>query len=124
MNKIWISAVLFLLIISGGFLYNGYVSEKTDEMIRLSEKAYEVALTDGSKCMECLDEIDDRLESISVLLCAFLDREIINDAQDAIVCAKGLADTGSENIKSGIAEMKEKISHIKNSAQIKLKYIL
>lgn len=124
MNKIWIPVVLFALIISGGFLYNGYVAEKTDEMLRLSEKAYATSTEESEKCLEYLDEIDKRLENISVLLCAFLDRDIINEAQDAIVSAKGLADAGSINLQSVIAEMKEKISHIKNSAQIKLKYIL
>lgn len=124
MNKIWIPIVLLALIIAGGFLYNGYVSGKTDEMLELSEKAYSVALADGNKCIEYLDEIDNKLENISALLCAFLDRDIINEAEDAIVSAKGLADAGSIDAQSGIAEMKEKISHIKNSTQIKLKYIL
>ncbi len=124
MNKIWIPAVLFAMIIAGGFLYNGYVSEKTDEMLELSEKAYDIALSDTDECIGYLDEIDRNLENISALLCAFLDRDIINEAEDAIVSARGLADAGSRDVQSGIAEMKEKISHIKNSAQIKLKYIL
>ena len=124
MNKIWIPLLLFVLIISGGLWYNRYVSAKTDEMLELAEKAYELAADDGQECKRYLDEIDIKLEKISGLLCAFLDRDIINEAQDAIVSAKGLADAGSRDVKSGVAEMKEKISHIKNSAQIKLKYIL
>ena len=124
MNKIWIPVALFVLIIAGGFLYNGYVSGETDEMLELSEKAYDIALADSAECIGYLDEIDRNLENISAVLCAFLDRDIINEAQDAIVSARGLADAGSRDVQSKIAEMKEKISHIKNSAQIKLKYIL
>ena len=124
MNKIWIPVVLLVLIVAGGFWYNGYVSGETDKMLELSEKAYDFAPADREECIRCLDEIDKRLEDISALLCAFLDRDIINEAQDAIVSARGLTDAGSIDAQSGIAEMKEKISHIKNSAQIKLKYIL
>ena len=124
MNKIWIPVVLFFIIIAGGFWYNSYVNEKTDEMLNLSEKAYELSIKNLDECRKYLNEIDERLEKISWLLCAFLDRDIINDAEDAIVCAKGLAEAKSIDCPSGVAAMKEKISHIKNSAQIELKYIL
>ena len=124
MNKIWIPVVIFSIIIAGGLWYNSYVSEKTEEMLRLSEKAYEQSIKNPDECRKHLNEIDEKLEKISGLLCAFLDRDIINDAKDAIVCAKGLAEANSIDCPGKVAAVKEKISHIKNSAQIKLKYIL
>lgn len=124
MNKIWFPVVIFTVIITGGILYNSYVGGRTDEMIELSEKAYEISLTDPEASIEYLNKIDAKLEKISGLLCAFLDRDIINDAKDAIIGARGFAEAGSINCPGSIAEMKEKISHIKNSTEIKLKYIL
>ena len=64
MNKIWIPAALFVLIIAGGFLYNGYVSGETDEMLELSEKAYDIALADSDKCMGYIDEIDKNINTV------------------------------------------------------------
>lgn len=124
MKKIWISLLLLVLIVSVGFLYNGYVNGKTDKMISLADKAYDACEYDLTVCYEQLDKIDDQLESMSVVLCAFLDRDIINEAKDAVVSAKGLAGLGSDECRWGILAMKEKIGHIKNSAQIKWKYIL
>lgn len=124
MNKMWIPAVLFFVIIAGGLWYNSYVNEKTDEMLTLSERAYEQSIKNPDECRKHLNEIDEKLDKISWLLCAFLDRDIINEAEDAIVCAIGLAEANSIDCPSGVAAVKEKISHIKNSAQIELKYIL
>ncbi|MBR6522998.1 MAG: DUF4363 family protein [Clostridia bacterium] len=124
MKKIWISLLLFLLIIAGGILYNNYVNAKTDNMLSLADEAYEACEGDLTTCHEKLEKIDEQLESMSVIMCAFLDRDVINDAKDAIVSAKGLAGIGGEQCRWGILTMKEKIDHIKNSAQIKWKYIL
>lgn len=124
MKKIWISLILLSLIMVGGILYNNYVNVKTDNMLSLADEAYEACKNDLTVCYENLDKIDDQLESMSVIMCAFLDRDVINDAKDAIVSAKGLAGIGGEQCRWGILTMKEKIDHIKNSAQIKWKYIL
>lgn len=123
MKKIWIPIVIFTMIIGGGIIYNNFVNSKTDHMIMLSDKAYE-AFVSGENSKKYLKEINSELESISGLLCAFLDRDIINDAKDSIVCSIGLAEANDEECGTGIMMMKEKISHIKNTAQIKLKYIL
>ncbi len=124
MNKIWIVGVLFALIIGGGFLYNNFLNDKTDHMLELSEKAYDASYESMEDCEEYLDEIDERLESISLFLCAFIDRDIINEAKDAIVSAKGLSKVGGDECRWAINMMEEKIGHIKNTAQIKLKYML
>lgn len=124
MKKIWISVILLLLVAGGGFLYNNYVNEKTDKMLALADEAYEACEGDITICRNNLEKIDGHLESMSVLLCAFLDRDIINEAKDALVSAKGLVAIGGKECRWGIMGMKEKIGHIKNSAQIKWKYIL
>lgn len=124
MNKIWIPIILFALIISGGLLYNEYVSARADEMLELADRAYSAAKTDFEECGKIISEIEQRLDKISGLLCAFLDRDIINDAQDVIASVKGYAAAKNSGCLPEVLEMKEKISHIKNSAQIKLKYIL
>ena len=123
MNKIWIPVVIFTLVIGGGFLYNSFINDKTDRMIELSDKAYD-AFISGEDSEKYLKEIDRELEKIKGFLCAFLDRDIINDAEDAIVYARGLEAVENEQCGTGIMMMKEKIRHIKNTAQIKLKYIL
>ncbi len=124
MKKIWISGALLLVIVTGGFLYNGYVNEKTDAMLSLADEAYEACEGNMAVCRDNLDKINEKIEKMSVLLCAFLDRDIINEAKDSVMSAKGLAGVGKEECRWGIITMKEKIGHIKNSAQIKWKYIL
>lgn len=124
MKKIWIPIGIFSVIIAGGLWYNSYINEKTDEMLGLTDMAYMASISDFERCENILNEIDGKLDKISGLLCAFLDRDIINEAEDAIVYAMGLADAESIDCRGGISAIKEKISHIKNSAQIKLKYIL
>lgn len=123
MRKIWIPIVIFAVIFGAGWLYNSFLTRQADEMLRLSDVAYEAHLS-GESSKKYLKEIDNRLDKISGLLCAFLDREIINDASDAIACAIALDEAKSFDCGSGIVKMREKIRHIKNSAQIKLKYIL
>lgn len=123
MNKIWIPIVIFVLIIGGGIFYNGYVLDKTDHMLNLADVAYREYIS-GGDCEKHLKEIESDLEKISGLLCAFLDRDIINEAKDAIVYSKGITRDKDKEGGAGIMMMREKISHIKNTAQIKLKYIL
>lgn len=123
MNKIWIPIVIFTLIIGGGFLYNSYITDETDQMLELADKAYE-AFVSGEESGEYLKETEEKLEKISGFLCAFLDRDIINEAMDSIVYSRGLAKVNDDECGTAIMLMKEKIGHIKNTAQIKLKYIL
>lgn len=123
MNKIWIPIIIFVMIIGGGIIYNNFVNSKTDRILELADKAYQAFVSDENS-KEYLKEIDSELEKISGLLCAFLDRDIINEAKDAIVYSLGLAEVNDEECGTGIMMVKEKISHIKNTAQIKLKYIL
>ena len=124
MKKIWISLFLLASVIGGGFWYNSYLGRKTDDMLSLEDNAYQAIRVDMEKCEGLLDEIDEKLDSVSVLLCAFIDRDIINQVEDAIISAKGLAKMGGDACRWGIEIMKEEIGHIKNTTQIKLKYIL
>lgn len=124
MKKLWISLILFVAIIAGGFLYNNFLINKTEKMLELADEAYELCRIDTSECEAKLKEIDDQLESMSTLLCAFLDREIINEAKDSIVSARGLLMVGEDECRWGIDLMREKIDHIKNSAEVKWKYLL
>lgn len=123
MNKIWIPGVLFLLIIGGGLLYNSFLGNKADELLNLADMAYEECLS-GGDAVKYLDKIDKELEKISGMLCAFLDRDIINDAEEYIVYARELAKIKSSESRGAVSILKEKIRHIKNSATIELKYIL
>lgn len=123
MNKVWIPIVIFVLIIGGGIIYDNYVLEKTNNMLSLADDAY-MEYVSGGDCEIYLKEIERELEKISGLLCAFLDRDIINEARDAIVYSKGITRENDKEGGAGIMMMREKISHIKNTAQIKLKYIL
>lgn len=124
MNKIWIPILIFALIIGGGVIYSNYINSKTDRMLEVANKAYEASNTDLEECRNYLEDAEAELEGISGLLCAFVDRDIINEAKDAIVCAEALVDVGADECRCGIDMMKEKIEHIKNTALIKLKYIL
>lgn len=124
MKKIWISAVLLVSVIGGGLWYNSYLGKKTDDMLKLADEAYQASMINVEKCENLLEEIDDKLESVNVLLCAFIDRDIINQVEDAIISAKGLAKMGGDACRWGIEIMKEEIGHIKHTTQIKLKYIL
>ena len=123
MRKMWISLVLLGLIIGSGFLYNGFLGKKADNMLKLAEAAKE-KVEAGENGVGELEEIDSLLDGISGFLCAFLDRDIINEAEEAIVAARELCEAGSNESVCAIEVMKEKIMHIKNSATIKLKYIL
>jgi len=123
-SKIWISFLILIGIIGGGLSYNNFLIGKTEKMLELADEAYEVCESDSLKCMEKLAEIDNQLESMGVLLCAFLDRDVINDAKDSIISARGLILVGADECRWGIDMMREKIDHIKNSAEVKWKYLL
>lgn len=123
MKKIWVSVILLGIIIGGGFGYNVYINRKTGEMLSLAEQAIE-AVGNGEKGTGYIEQIDGQLEGISGFLCAFLDRDIINEAEESIVYAREMSEAGSYETVCAIEMVKEKIMHIKNSAAIELKYIL
>ena len=124
MKKIWITIIIFLFIIVGGILYNNYLIAKTDYMINMAERAYEMVIIKDDGADKYLEKIDEELDKISALLCAFLDRDIIDEAQDAVVYARETLKAKSGESACAIEMMKEKINHIKNTAKIELKYIL
>lgn len=123
MNKIWVSVILLGIIVAGGFGYNAYINRKTGKMLSLAEQAIE-AVDKGERGTEYIEQIDVQLEGISGFLCAFLDRDIINEAEESIVYAREMSEAGSFETVCAIEMVKEKIMHIKNSAAIELKYIL
>ena len=123
MSKMWIYVILLCLIVVGGVLYNGFVGKKADDMLNLAEMAKE-KIEMGQNGVAELEKIDKQLDGVSGFLCAFLDRDIINEAEESIVAAMELCEAKSNESVCAIEVMKEKIMHIKNSATIKLKYIL
>ncbi|MBR5587077.1 MAG: DUF4363 family protein [Clostridia bacterium] len=123
MKKVWVSVIFLGLIFGGGIMYNVFLGAKADNMLNLAEEAKSEFISSGGG-VENIVKIEKELEGISAFLCAFLDRDIINEAEEAIVSARELCISGSEESVCAIELMKEKIRHIKNSATIKLKYIL
>ena len=123
MRKIWVSVILLGLIVGGGLMYNSYLREKADKMLELAESA-KTEFEKGKMGVAEIEKIEKELDGIAGFLCAFLDRDIINEAEEAIVAARELCEVGSDESICAIEVMKEKIMHIKNSATIKFKYIL
>lgn len=123
MKKVWVSVVLLGIIFGGGIMYNVFLTEKADDMLNLAESAKEEFMSNGDGVGK-IEKIERELDRISPFLCAFLDRDIINQAEEAIVSARELCVAGSDEGVCAIEIMKEKIRHIKNSATINLKYIL
>ncbi len=124
MKSVWFAIVIFIVIAISGVYYNNYLNSETDRLLELSDRAYITCGVNNEESIDCLEKIEKGLEKMSGLLCAFLDRKIIDEAEDAVIYAREMCMIGDMSAQVEIALMREKIRHIKNTASLKIKYIL
>ncbi len=124
MKSVWFAVAIFIIIAVSGVYYNNYLNSETDRLLELSDRAYSACGVNNEESIDCLEKIEKKLEKISGVLCAFLDRKIIDEAEDAVIYAREMCMTGNMSAQVEIALMREKIRHIKNTASLKIKYIL
>ncbi len=123
MKKIFIPIVLIILIFSGSGIYVSYLERGCDEINGFIDSAY--ACESFSEAEKYINLAGEALEKKSLVLCIFIDQELIGDAEDGIILCRELCRLGEySQLKSELVMLKEKINHLSQSEKFDLKRIL
>ena len=125
MKKSWIALFLIAGILCTNFIYNRLFIKFSDNITAITEQAAILADTDYDACGEYIDKLLEEIESHSLLLYAFSNRDNVDNIE---LASKSAAEyyrlNDKASLKHELLMIQHRMKELENSGKFNLENIL